>query len=250
MLRAPSHLALVGAFAWTAILAACGADDGAKTPGVASTQHPTEYRLPALPAPSSFAAVINHPYLPLTAGSRWVYRAKTADGLEEITVTVLPAPRVVAGVTATVVRDRVTLDGEVIELTYDWYAQDDDGNVWYLGEATRAYEPGEPPNAEGSWEAGIDNAHAGIAMPAHPEVGDRYQQELRPSVAEDRGEIVALDESGKVPWGSFAQAVRTKDTTPLEPDLVEFKYYAPGVGLVLEEEDEDRLELISYRPGS
>ncbi len=235
-----TFVALVAALTLTTGLAACGGEDA--EPG--STP---EFRQPALPTPDAFAAEINHPYLPLRPGSRWVYRAQTEDGVEEIVVTVLTRPRLVAGIAATEVRDRVTLDGELIEDTLDWYAQDRDGNVWYLGEATTAYQDGDASTA-GSWEAGVDGARAGLALPADPEVGDLYQQELSRGVAEDRGEIIALDARGRVPWGAFSAAVRTRDTTPLEPDVLEYKYYAEGVGLVLEEDDGVRLELVSYRP--
>lgn len=207
------------------------------------------YRLPPVPPASDFVGTVDHPYYPLDPGSSWVYRAETADGVETIRVSVLPQTRVVDGITATVVRDQAFVDDELIEDTYDWYAQDRDGNVWYLGEDTTAYQPGKEPDKTGSWEAGQDGARPGLVMPAVPEVGDRYQQEYRAGVAEDRGEILALDAAGEVPWGRFEGAVRTRDTTPLEPDLVEYKYYAEGVGTVLEEEEDDRLELISFTPG-
>lgn len=208
-----------------------------------------EYVLPEMPPPKDFVSDIEHPYLPLRPGARWVYRQVSPEGEERIVVTVLAVPRVVAGVTATVVHDRVTLDGRLVEDTYDWFAQDRTGNVWYLGEDTTAYAPGEAPSKEGSWEAGIDGAEAGIALPGRPRIGDRYQQEYLRGVAEDRGEVVDLDSAGTVPWGTFRDAIRTRDTTPLEPDLVEFKYYVRDVGNVLEESDGDRVELVSFRPG-
>lgn len=241
MRNARGFAALIGALALTAGAVACGGDD-APSPT-------SKFRRPALPAPEAFVAEIDHPYLPLRPGSRWVYRAQTEEGVEEVVVTVRSRPRVVAGIAATEVRDRVTLDGVLIEDTLDWYGQDRDGNVWYLGEATTAYEDGAS-STEGSWEAGVGGALAGLALPADPEVGDAYQQELSPGVAEDRGEIVGVDASGEVPWGPFTAAVRTRDTTPLEPDVLEYKYYAEGVGLVLEEDDGVRLELVSYRPGA
>lgn len=227
-------------------VSACGADDGADR-SISGEQQ--EFRLPALPPPTEFASAVDHPSFPLHPGARWVYRARTSDGVETIRVSVERAPRVVAGITATVVRDRAFVDGVLTEDTHDWYAQDRAGNVWYLGEATVSYEPGAAPDHTGSWETGVDGARAGLLLPADPKVGDRYQQEYRRGVAEDRGEILALDATGQVPWGSFTHAIRTRDTTPLEPDLVEFKYYVSGVGVVLEEEDEDRLELIAYSPG-
>jgi hypothetical protein len=202
-----------------------------------------------MPAPEAFVAAVDHPYFPLPVGATWVYHGSGPDGLEVDTVTVMPDTKVVDGVTATVVHDRSTLDGRLTEDTFDWFAQDDQGNVWYLGEATTAYEKDGSTSTEGSWEAGVHGASAGIQMPAKPVVGDRYQQEQLRGVAEDRGEIVSVSAGGEVPFGSFTGAIRTRDTSALEPDVKEYKYYVRGVGDVLEEEGDQRLELVSYRPG-
>ena len=137
------------------------------------------------------------------------------------------------GVTARVVRDTVTLDGEIIEDTFDWYAQDEAGTVWYLGEDTAEFEDGEVATREGSFEAGVDGAQAGVIMPASPEVGMTYRQEYYEGEAEDNGEILELGEQADVPAGDYDDLVQTADTTPLEPDVLEHKYYARGVGLVL-----------------
>ena len=175
-----------------------------------------------------------------------------AEGDEAITVTVTDETKVVAGVTATVVHD-VAKDekGTVLEDTYDWYAQDTAGNVWYLGEDTTAYD-GQLSTKEGSWEAGVDGAEAGLAMPAEPRVGDGYAQEYYEGVAEDRGEILATDATVTIGYGDYDQVVRTEDTTPLEPDLVEQKYYAPGVGVVMEKTvagGDEVVELVAFTAG-
>lgn len=206
-----------------------------------------EFRQPRMPAPDHFVSVVDHPFYPLPVGATWRYRGNSPDGVEEVTVTVTPDTRVVDGVTATVVRDRSTVDGRLAEDTFDWFAQDDRGNVWYLGEATTAYDEDGSTSTEGSWEAGVHGASGGIIMPAKPKVGDRYQQEHLSGVAEDRAEILDLDATGKVPWGPFSDAVRTRDTTPLEPDTTEYKYYVRGVGDVLELEGKERLELVSFK---
>jgi hypothetical protein len=232
----------IGVLTATVLVAGCGS--GSATDGGGQA-----FRLPQFPAASHFRSGIDHPYLPLRPGARWVYSSKTPDGVERTVVVVDRQTRVVAGVTAVVVHDRAYLNGTLSEDTYDWFAQDDEGNVWYLGEDTTAYEAGEAPSAEGSWEAGVDGARAGLALPGTPLVGDRYQQEFSQGVAEDRGEIVALNGRGSVPWGAFHDAVRTRDTTPLEPDLVEFKYYVRDVGTVLEVEGDARVELLSFQPG-
>jgi len=188
----------------------------------------------AHPDPADFVGTIDNPYLPFVPGSRWVYRSTSDSGAERIVVTVTDRTRQVAGVTATVVHDRVIeVGGGVIEDTYDWYAQDVEGNVWYLGEDTTSYEDGKA-STEGSWEAGVDGAEAGLVMPAEPRPGQAYQQEYYAGEAEDEAEVLAVDESVDVPLGHFDAVVETADSTPLEPRLRERKLYAPGVGVVME----------------
>jgi len=197
--------------------------------------------------PASFTTDIDNPFLPLKAGTRWVYEGETEDGLERIVVEVTSKTRTVMGVEAVIVRDTVTLDGEVIEDTSDWFAQDDEGNVWYFGEETTEYEDGEAVTTEGSWEAGVDGAQPGIVMMASPDVGDRYRQEYYRGEAEDMAEVLSLDKEASVPFGRFDNVLVTKDFTPLEPDVVEHKYYVRGIGVVLEvavKGGSDRVELV------
>jgi len=176
-----------------------------------------------------FVEGIDHPYWPLGPGNTWVYRE---DG-QRVEVTVIDQTKEILGIQATVVHDVVTEDERLVEDTYDWYAQDKDGNLWYLGEATKEYENGKVKTTEGSWEAGVDGAEAGVLLLGEPKVGMSYRQEYYEGEAEDRGEILSLDEKAKVPFGSFDGVLKTKDTTPLEPDVVEHKFYAKGVGPVL-----------------
>lgn len=185
--------------------------------------------------PAEFTTEITNPWFPLEPGTRWTYRETTEDGeTADVVVTATPVTREIAnGVTARVVRDTVTLDGEVVEDTFDWYAQDEDGTVWYLGEDTAEFEDGEIATREGSFEAGVDDAQAGVIMPASPEVGMAYRQEYAQGEAEDNGEVLALGRHARVPAGEYDGLVKTADTTPLEPDVLEHKYYARGVGLVL-----------------
>ncbi|HMB91276.1 MAG TPA: hypothetical protein VKP65_10545 [Rhodothermales bacterium] len=200
---------------------------------------------PAFSAANFQGKAITHPFLPLPPGKTWELRGQTEDGEERILVEVLPETREVDGVTATVVRDRVYLEGSLVEDTFDWFAQDDDGNVWYLGEDSKEIENGQVVSTEGSWESGVDGAQAGIVMPATPTVGQAYQQEFYAGEAEDRGRVLSVDESVTVAAGSFTGCIKTEDTTRLEPDVLEYKYYCPDVGLVLEEnlEDDERFEL-------
>jgi hypothetical protein len=198
-------------------------------------------RNPAGPAyapllPTAWAAAVTHPFFPLTPGTRWEYRAETDEGTETIVVEVLSATRDVNGVAATVVRDRVYLEGSLIEDTYDWFAQDAAGNVWYLGEDTKEVENGQVVGTEGSWEWGRDGALPGVIMWADPSahVGESYRQEYYRGEAEDWGKVVALDESVTVPAGTFTGCVKTEDWNALERGSREIKYYCPQRGTVLE----------------
>jgi hypothetical protein len=143
-----------------------------------------------------------------------------------------------------VVHDTATFNGELIEETEDWFAQDSDGNVWYMGEQTTAYDPGMPPSTVGSWEAGVDGALPGILMLAHPKVGQQYRQEYYAGEAEDYAIITSLDESASVPAGDYTGCFKIDERSVIEPDAQEFKYYCEGVGNVLVEEAGDREELL------
>lgn len=191
---------------------------------------------------------INNPYLPWLKGSRWVYAEYGPDGEERIVVKVLDRTKRIEGIRATVVLDLVTLDGELIEKTFDWYAQDHRGNVWYLGEATKSYDDGQV-STEGSWQAGVDGAKAGIAMPGTPRVRKLYWQEYYQGHAEDQGEVLDRSTRAAVPTGHYRHVLMTSDTTPLDRDIQEYKFYAPGVGAVLEvnvSPEQGRAELVHF----
>jgi hypothetical protein len=183
--------------------------------------------------PSDFVARIDNPYWPMAHGSRWVSRETEAGNEQRVEVTVTGRTKTILGIAATVVHDVVTEGGEVKEDTLDWYAQDRDGNVWYLGEDTKEYEDGRVVGTEGSWEAGVDGAQAGVVVPADPEPGLSYRQEHYAGHAEDEAEVLSIDELVEVPVGSYDDALMTRDTTPLEPGVAELKLYARGVGPVL-----------------
>jgi hypothetical protein len=190
-------------------------------------------------------------------GSEWVYLETAGDGtIQEVIVTVTDQTKTIAnGVVARVVRDVVTENGVPVEVTDDWYAQDAEGNVWYLGEATTEYEEGRPKTTAGSFEAGVDGAEAGVIMPANPKPGMEYRQEYYEGEAEDKAKVLALGEQVTVPAGTFTDTVKTEDTNPLEdPPVVENKFYARDVGPVYVvgvsgEGRGDREELISYKIG-
>jgi len=204
--------------------------------------------------PADFTTRIDNPYLPMAPGSRWVTReTDAAGGRQHGVVKVTHRTRKIAdGVIARVVSDVVSEHGRLVEKTRDWYAQDSAGNVWYLGEHTTAYRKGKPASTEGSWEAGVDGAQPGVVMPAAPRDGLAYRQEYYAGHAEDNGEIVGVDEQAEVPFGHFTHVLMTNETTPLEPRVLEFKFYARGVGPVLAisvSGESDREELLRYRRG-
>lgn len=186
--------------------------------------------------PSMFVEGVDNPYWPLTPGTKWTYEAMTDESTETIDVEVLRETKEVAGVTCIVVHDVVKLEGELIEDTYDWYAQDKDGNVWYMGEDSREYENGEIVSTAGSWEAGVDGAQPGIKVWGVPHVDEpAYYQEFYKGEAEDLGKDIATDGVADTPAGSFRALLVVEEWTPLEPDVVERKYYKAGVGTVKEE---------------
>jgi hypothetical protein len=244
-------------------LAACGGgdDDNGNTGG--TTQASSQSTLPA-PGPepvdlnpADFTTEITNPYWPMTPGDRWVYKETDAEGnvMRDVVTVTNDTKRIANGVQARVVRDIVSEDGEPLEVTDDWYAQDKDGNVWYLGEDTAEYENGKVVTREGSFEAGVDGAQPGVIMPANPTVGQSYRQEYYKGHAEDSAKIVALGEAVTVPFGEFTDTVKTEDLAPLDdPPAVENKFYVRDNGPVLTvgvsgSEAGSREELVSYTPG-
>jgi hypothetical protein len=197
-------------------------------------------------------AVIDNPRWPMPAGSEWEYRETDAQGaVQKIVVTVTNQTKQILGITTTVVHDIATEDGQTVEDTFDWYAQDRDGNIWYMGEDTKEYENGKVSSTAGSWEAGVDGAQPGIVMPAQPATGMAYRQEYYANQAEDQAQVLSVNEQAEVAAGSYQNLVLTKEFTPIEPDVLEYKWYANGVGEVLAitvSGGSDREELTRYSP--
>ena len=213
---------------------------------------PDPYDPPIVPAdflsPAATAADPN-PYFPLVVGSVWTYQKDS----ETIVVTVTDKTKVIQGVTTIVVNDLVSIAGQPQEDTDDYYAQHSDGTVWYFGELSRDFEDGELVSIDGSFRAGVDGAKAGIIMLAAPAVGTLYRQEFALDEAEDAAEVLSITGTETVPGGSCTgTCVVTRDFNLLEPGGEENKYYAPGIGLILEVNPESggRTELISFVPGS
>jgi hypothetical protein len=178
--------------------------------------------------PDEFTTEIDNPYWPMRPGSRWVYR----EGKARVEVTVTGVTKKIIGIDARVVHDVLTENGKVREDTFDWYAQDESGNIWYLGENTKELEDGKM-STEGSWQAGVDGAQPGVLLPGKPKPGLSYRQEYYKGEAEDAADVLSVDARARVPVGSFQQLLQTKEYTPLEPDVVEHKFYAKGVGPIL-----------------
>ena len=217
----------------------CGANENAasdqKGKGSKSAQDLPQGAEPVNLDPKTFTTRIDNPYWPMDPGTRWTYRETDQEGARlKVVVTVSDQTEKIAnGVTARVVRDTVTEDGEIVEDTFDWYAQDKDGNIWYLGENTAEFDKGKLVTKEGSFEAGVDGALPGIIMPADPKDGMQYRQEYYKGKAEDNGEVLSTDEMAQSPFGQFDNALLTKDTITIEPNVLEYKLYAKGVGPVL-----------------
>lgn len=185
--------------------------------------------------PAQFVSGVDNPYYPLTPGTTFVYRGER-DGASQVDrVHVTDRTKLVQGVETMVVLDIARHGGALIEKTFDFFAQDVDGNVWYFGEDTKEYDArGHVISTEGSWEAGVDGGVAGIIMEASPQVADGYRQELYAGHAEDQAWILTLRNAIDVPYGRLHQVIRTMEWSPLEPKVVDEKYYAPGIGIVFE----------------
>jgi hypothetical protein len=205
----------------------------------------------ASPGPGDFATRIDNPWFPLLPGTTLVYRGTRNGKAARDVLTVTHETTVIRDVRCTVVHDRLYLGGRLVERTTDWYAQDKQGNVWYFGEATAELDrDGRVTSTEGSFQAGRDGAEQGLFMPARPKIGDAFRQEYYKGHAEDHFRVVSLAATVRVPYIASTRALLTKETTPLEPGVVDHKYYVRGIGTVLEETvkgGSERLLLVSVK---
>jgi hypothetical protein len=252
----PTDKSAVGVLVLVLLAAACTGAPTAATPTATSGTPPVASAATSNPAPTStsaaavprtiapsyapvinpadFSTTIDNPYFPLVPGTRFIYEASTPDGRERNVVEVTADTKTVMAVSTRVVHDVVLVDGKPEEETFDWYAQDTEGNVWYFGEATKALG-GPTVDTSGSFEAGRDGALPGIVMPGHPMVGDHYRQEYYKGEAEDTGKVLSLTGTESTPFtGPRSALLVTEDVNPLDPAAaVENKYYAEGVGLLV-----------------
>jgi hypothetical protein len=240
------------ALAAIAIYSGCGTDRSGhpvfaptapRMSAASSTHEP-----PAFPGADAFVTERSNPYLAFASGRVFRYESHLPEGLESDVVEVTRKTKTIMNVVTIVVHDVVSLDGEATEDTYDWYAQDRDGNVWYFGEDSKELLNGVIVGTEGSWEAGVNGAEPGIVMLAAPSAGIRYQQEFAEGVAQDMAKVVRLDATVQLAYGSFPGVLQTLEWSKLDSGVKENKYYASGVGLLLETGPRgERSELVSIK---
>jgi hypothetical protein len=238
-------LARIGTVTAVLFLAACGGSNSG-SPSLPQGSKPFELH------PADFTTQIDNPYWPMVPGSRWVFREAENGQDQRVDVIVTERTKRIAGIEARVVHDLVTKHGEKVEDTFDWYAQDKEGNLWYLGEDTKEYENGKVASTEGSWEAGVDGAEPGVVVPAHPKQGLTYREEYYAGHAEDGAEVLGVDGKTQVPFGRFGNVLMTRNFSGIEPNVLELKFYARGVGPVLElliSGGSGRTELVSFTKG-
>ncbi len=221
-----------------ALAAGCGSSQQSTSSPSGSTDAggTTPVATPA-PNPANFDGhVVDNEWFPLIPGMTWRYRGVKDEEPSREFMIATSKTQMIQGVPCTVVNDRLYLSGTLEERTLDYYAQDKDGNVWYFGEDTAELKPnGEVKSTEGTWRAGRDGAVAGIFMPADPQVGQSFRQEYYKGQAEDHFRILSLNEHVKTPAATSDQAILTMEWTPLEPNVVDHKYYVRGIGTVLEQ---------------
>jgi hypothetical protein len=197
-----------------------------------------------------FTTVVTNPFFPLRPGARWTYDNRTDAGVEHIVVEVTSQTQQILGVNCVAVHNNSSMDGTTLEESTDYFAQDSKGNVWYFGEETIEYKNGKPTQPTG-WKAGEKGAQPGIMMKAQPRVGDTYWQEYSPGDTEVKAKVLSLTEKVTVPTGSYENVLMIEENNPLESELVEHKYYASGIGLVLTvgiKGEASRSELVGHTP--
>lgn len=234
-------VAVLGASVLAApVLAACNSSGNNKSETDANAGK-TTVPAPTAPAstkynpkiqPADFTNKITNRFFHVTPGTTVIMKG-TKDGTPQTHTThITTKVRRIMGVPCLVIKDVVTDPTGVVEIAYDWYSQDNKGNVWYFGESTSDYANGVVTSTKGSWEAGVDNAKPGIVMHANPKPGPEYYQEFRPGIAEDKGKVLSIHETVKTPKRTYQNAVRIRDTNPLDPTLVANKWYVSGIGVV------------------
>jgi hypothetical protein len=227
------RIGLLRAFVAIAVLSVDGS--------ISAAQKPKEWN-PVID-PANFVSGVNNPYFPLTPGTTTEFSGTTKDGNETLTIEVPRRHKTILGVETMVVIETGAIDGQVVEIAENWFAQDRNGNVWYFGEFTQEFLGGAPISTAGSWEAGVNDAKPGIIMPAQPSSGLTYFQEYAPGVAQDMATVMKTNETLTVPYGNYTAVLETKESNPLEGGSIERKFYAPGIGLIQEDKGTGALTL-------
>jgi hypothetical protein len=229
----------VGVALVAALAAGCGSSGSNAS---SSTTRPAK---PAQPAwvltgsysptidPSNFVTTIDNRFFPLQPGTTFHFRGTAGGTPQRDDMVVTSQTKSVLGVTCTVVKDTVSEHGQPIERTFDWYAQDQAGDVWYMGEDSFEKKQGRFVRASDSWEAGVNGAQPGIIMPADPQPGDVYRQEYYPPDALDQARVLSRNARVAVAYGSFDHVLATDEWSPVEPQT-ERKNYVAGVGEIEE----------------
>jgi hypothetical protein len=182
-------------------------------------------------------------YFILEPGHQSILEGQEDDEVIDLVITVLNETKVVNGTETRVVEERESEDGELVEISRNYFAVCEPANdIFYFGEDVDDYEDGEIVSHGGAWLAGANGSKAGMIMPGKVEVGLKYYQEIAQGVAEDRAEIIAINDTLDTQAGNFQNVLKTEETNPLEPDEKEFKFYAPGIGLIQEE----AIKLVNY----
>ena len=246
-LKQASHQVMASAVALAlvaAIVSGCGSSGGGSTSSTAAASTSASGSAPSLAPihgnyspsidPANFVSVIDNRYWPLKPGTGYHYkgvRGTTQQGDDEI---VTHQTKQILGIPSTVVRDTVSQHGNPVERTLDYYAQDKQGNVWYMGEDSFEKQHGRMVRASDSWLSGVKGGQPGIIMPGNPQVGDKYRQEYYPpGQALDEATVLKTDGAVKVPYGSYRHVLVTSEYSPLEPQT-EQKYYVAGLGEIQE----------------
>jgi hypothetical protein len=228
-------LGAMTALALTGVLTMAEGRSAVSTPGPPPSElAPINGKYSPQIRPADFVARVDNPYWPLRPGTAFHYRGVRGTTEQTDDEVVTHGTKKILGIDCTVVRDTVSEGGRPVERTFDWYAQDRQGNVWYMGELSLELRNGKFVKASDSWESGVNGAKPGIIMPAHPRRGDRYRQEYYPSgEALDEAQVLGRLGTVTTPYGAFEHPLVTSEFSPLEPQT-ERKYYVAGLGEVAE----------------
>jgi hypothetical protein len=250
--KLPRLVGMIAVALALAIAAGCSSSSAGSSSSKKSKPAPPDWVLrgsykPSID-PANFVATIDNRYFPLVPGTAFHYRGTKGHTAQTDDMVVTDQTKQILGITCTVVQDTVSENGNPVEQTFDWYAQDKQGNVWYMGEDSLEKKNGHFVQAGDSWESGVHGAQPGIIMPADPQPGDVYRQEYYPKgEALDQAHVRRLDASVTVAYGSFNPVLVTEEWSPVEPQL-EQKSYVAGIGEIeehLTEGGHEQFELAS-----